>query len=104
MSRAGESTDQITAFFSGDARKRFAGTEGAHADQDIFTLGMGFVAFGTNVQIPSGGPRVSVMQPTNLRNRDHLSFGGMFRSARHGSVSIQGKMRAGFVIVGPVAR
>jgi hypothetical protein len=52
----------------------------------------------------SGDPRVSVMQPTRLRNRDHLSFGGMLHSARHRSVSIERQMCSRFVVVSKVKR
>ncbi len=45
----------------------------------------------------SGSPRVSVVQAADLRNRDHLSFGGMFDSAWNRSVAFQRKMSAGFV-------
>ena len=67
---------------------------GANASQDILILGMGFVAFGANVRIPSGGPGVSMMQPTNLRNDDHLALGWTLDSAWHGRIAFQREMRA----------
>ena len=64
--------DPIPAFSAGDARKRLVGTAGAHAEHSHSWEG--FAAFGANVPIPSGGPRVAVMLPSELANRDHLSF------------------------------
>ena len=90
----GETTDQIPVYSSGHARKRPVVTAGAHADRDIFTLGMGSVAFGSNVQIPSRGPRVSVMQAANLRNRDDSALGWRFNLARHRSVPVKREMGA----------
>ena len=58
-SGAGEMADPIPASSAGEARERPVGTVSAHVGQDIFTLGIGFMASGANVQIPSRGPRVS---------------------------------------------
>ena len=90
----GETTDQIPVFSSGHARKRPVVTTGAHADQDIFTLGLGFVAFGSNVQVPSRGPRVPVMQAANLRNRYDSALAWRLNLARHRSVPVKREMGA----------
>lgn len=47
----------------------------------------------------SRGPRVSVMQATNLRDRDHATFRCSLDSTRHRSISFKRKMSARFVIV-----
>jgi len=52
----------------------------------------------------SGGPHVSVVQAADLRNRDHLSFGGMFDSTRHRRIPIQRQMRARLVIILKIRR
>ena len=45
-------------------------------------------------RVISGGPRVSVMQTADLRNRDHLSFGWMLDSTWHRCITFQRKMSA----------
>ena len=47
----------------------------------------------------SGGPRVSVMQAANPRNRDHAAFRWVLDSAGHRRVPIERKMGTDFVIV-----
>jgi len=45
-----------------------------------------------------------MMQPADLRNRDHLSFQWMLDSTWHWCITFQRKMSACFVIVREVAR
>lgn len=48
-----------------------------------------FVAFGADVQIPSGGPCVSVMQAANLRNRDDAAATRWLDLSRNGCISAE---------------
>lgn len=70
------------------------GTVGANRGQDIFSLGKGFVAFGANLQIPSGSPRAAVVQSADPPNRDYRAIGRWLDWTRHGSVAFKGKMIA----------
>ena len=47
----------------------------------------------------SSGAAIEMMQTTDSRNRDHLSFRWMLDSTRYRSVTFQRKMRAGLVII-----
>ena len=85
----GETTDQIPAFSSGYARKRPVVTADTRAGQDIITPEKGFVAFGANVQIPSGCPRVSVVLSADPWDGDHLIFGWILDATRHWCVTPQ---------------
>jgi hypothetical protein len=64
---------------------------------------MWFVAFGADVQIPSGRPHVSVVQAADLRNRDDVAHRRWFDFARRACVTIEQEVRPRFVVVREVA-
>ena len=80
------------------------GRASAGVAQVIFGPGMGFVAYGAIGQIRSGRSHVSVMEATNLRDRDHATFGWKLDSTGNWRVPTERQVCARLVVILEVPR